>query len=114
MPGAPLDVAHPPQPPSPSLRPLLQETLDRGDKGGAPSQEQAERIERAIDERASAIKGGVVPAEPPGRRQAVTFSKVRMLLTLLSSAVAAVMRPSSLAWRRRSLVASTWSASRRT
>jgi tetratricopeptide (TPR) repeat protein len=52
-----------------TLSPLLQEILDQGDNTGAPSKEQAEQIERAIDERASAIME-VLFAQKPSRRRA--------------------------------------------
>jgi len=51
-----------------TLSPLLQEILGRGDKGSALSQEQAEQIERAIDERASAIMEVLFAQQPSGRR----------------------------------------------
>jgi hypothetical protein len=51
-----------------TLSPLLQEFLEQDDKAGAPSKEQAEQIERAIDERASAIMEVLFTQQPSGRR----------------------------------------------
>jgi len=51
-----------------TLSPLLQEILGHGDETGATSKEQAGQIERAIDERASAIMEVLFAQQPSGRR----------------------------------------------